>query len=273
MSLRPRLVRLWGFLSPLQLSKVLARDNDNRSLGIELPSWTVLRYVATGVAAYAGLKGAFVSQDIVPPAQGFRRGTGFGVPSLLLPLAFISFVLILLGCTLPYITGTESMESPSSFVGPFRLVDGNGQVVTDHSWPGKFLLVYFGYTRCPDLCPTMLATEAATLQQLGEAADRVQPLFVTIDPQRDTPAVLKQYTALFSPRILGLTGTSTNLGEAAEEYGVRYARQKTGPGPNDYEMEHSGFAYLVYPSGDLALTVPPGQTPSQMKSALSSFLE
>jgi protein SCO1/2 len=194
-------------------------------------------------------------------------------PSIFIPLFFIAFVVVLLAATVPSLMSTTSMGSMSSNVGSFRLLDDRGQVVTDRSWPGKFLLVYFGYTHCPDLCPTMLANMAVTLNDLGARADRIQPLFVTVDPQRDTPAVMKQYTALFSPRILGLTGASSDLAEAAQAYGVHYARQKTGPAPGDYEMEHSGDAYLVYPSGDLALTIPPGQSSGQMASELAPILQ
>ena len=225
------------------------------------------------IARAEGAKETSMSQNVVLPTPEQRRIKGRDVPSVLLPVAFVVFVVVLLGCTLPYITGSASMESPSSYTGTFRLLDGDGQVVTDRSWPGKFLLVYFGYTQCPDLCPTMLSSLAVTLNGLGKDADRVQPLFITVDPQRDTPSVMKQYVALFSPRITGLTGTSADLAFAAREYGVRYQRQKTGPGQNDYEMEHSGYAYLVYPSGDLALTIPPGQTSSQMLSKMSPLLQ
>ncbi len=196
------------------------------------------------------------------------------VPSILIPIAFVVFVIALLACTMPYIMSTPSMGSMASNGDPgsFRLIDGNGRVVTDRSWPGKFLLVYFGYTHCPDICPTMLADMAGALRDLGARADRIQPLFVTVDPQRDTPALMKQYTALFSPRIAGLTGTTAALGAAAQEYGVRYLRQQTGPAPGDYEMEHSAYAYLVYPSGDMALMIPPGQSSRDMAAELAARL-
>ncbi len=195
------------------------------------------------------------------------------VPSLLIPLFFVVFVIGLLAATVPYLMSTSSMGDMAPANGSFHLIDDRGQPVTDRSWPGKFLLVYFGYTHCPDLCPTMLASIASALNDLGRQADRVQPLFVTVDPGRDTPPVMKDYTALFSPRILGLTGASTALAEVAQEYGVRYARQQTGPAPGDYEMEHSAYAYLVYPSGDLALTIPPGQSAGEMAKELASILE
>jgi protein SCO1/2 len=212
----------------------------------------------------------FMSQDMARPDLGRRHREE--VPSILIPIAFMVFVVGLLACTVPYIMSTPSMGHMASSGGGFRLIDGRGQVVTDRSWPGKFLLVYFGYTHCPDLCPTMLANIAGALDDLGAKADRIQPLFVTVDPQRDTPSVMKQYTALFSARIAGLTGTTTEVAEAAQEYGVRYLRQQTGPAPGDYEMEHSADAYLVYPSGDMALMIPPGQTSRAMASELAAQL-
>jgi protein SCO1/2 len=212
-----------------------------------------------------------MSRNVTTPGPGRNRRET--VPSLLIPILFLVFVIGLLAATVPSLMSTPSMGSMTSGVGGFRLVDGRGQIVTDRSWPGKFLLVYFGYTHCPDLCPTMLATIAGALNDLGGQADRVQPLFVTVDPGRDTPAVMKDYTALFSPRILGLTGASTALAEAAQDYGVRYARQQTGPAPGDYEMEHSAYAYFVYPSGDLALTIPPGQSAGEMAKELATILE
>jgi protein SCO1 len=213
-----------------------------------------------------------MSQELTKPTVRSRHAEA--IPSLLLPIGFIAFVMVLLASTLPYITTTSSMQRSSpSYTGGFSLIGGDGQAVTDRSWPGKFLLVYFGYTHCPDLCPTMLSSIAGALNDLGRKADRVQALFVTIDPQRDTPAVMKQYTALFSTRIAGLTGTPAELAAAAKDYGVRYLRQQTGPAADDYEMEHTSYAYLVYPSGDLALTISPGQTSREMASELASQLE
>lgn len=134
--------------------------------------------------------------------------------------------------------------------GPFTLVDSNtGHMVTDRDFRGKYLLVYFGYTYCPDVCPTTLNAVARGLDRLGKKADDLQPVFITVDPQRDTPAVMKQYTAAFTPRLVGLTGTPTQIAAVAKEYHVYYARHQTGPGPNDYSMDHSSILYLMGPDG------------------------
>jgi protein SCO1/2 len=111
------------------------------------------------------------------------------------------------------------------------------------------MLIYFGYTFCPDVCPTTLNALAGALDKLGSRADRVQPLFITVDPKRDTPSVIGQYTAAFSPRIIGLTGTNEQISAAEKEYRVYAAEHRTGPGPNDYSMDHSSIIYLMGPDG------------------------
>ncbi|MDE2580576.1 MAG: SCO family protein [Rhodospirillales bacterium] len=133
--------------------------------------------------------------------------------------------------------------------GPFTLVNGQGKTVSSTMFRGKYMLVYFGYTHCPDVCPTTLSDIAIALKQIGPKAKQVVPLFITVDPARDTPAVIQRYTALFSPRIVGLTGTAAQIATAAREYHVYYAKHVTGPGPNDYSMDHSSVMYLMGPAG------------------------
>ena len=136
-----------------------------------------------------------------------------------------------------------------SIGGPFTLTDGNGKQVTDRDFRGKYLLVYFGYTFCPDVCPTTLNQVAAAMQKLGAKAEQVQPLFVTIDPQRDTPSVVRQYAAAFDARLIGLTGTPEQVAQIAREYRVYYAVHRTGSGASDYTMDHSSVIYLIGPDG------------------------
>jgi protein SCO1/2 len=139
----------------------------------------------------------------------------------------------------------KSHSGPLGVGGPFALEDGNGKPVTDQDFRGKYMLVYFGYTFCPDVCPTTLNAVADAMEKLGPLASRVQPLFITVDPGRDTPAMIKQYTASFGPSILGLTGTPDQIAKVAKEYRVYYAEHRTGPGPNDYSMDHSSVLYLM----------------------------
>jgi len=131
--------------------------------------------------------------------------------------------------------------------GPFALIDQDGRAVTDATYRGKWLLVYFGYTYCPDACPTALNDMAAALDDLGPRRAHVQPLLITIDPERDTPAVLKDYTAAFQAGIVGLTGSAAQIAQAAKAYGVYYKRE--GGTGRDYLMAHSSVIYLMDPAG------------------------
>ena len=156
--------------------------------------------------------------------------------------------------------------------GPFTLEDGTGKTVTDQSFRGKFMLVYFGYTFCPDVCPTTLNDVAQALDKLGAKADRLQPLFITVDPARDTPAVIKQYAAAFSPKLQGLTGTADQIATVAHEYRVYYAPHKTGPNPGDYTMDHSSILYLMDPSGAFVGIVRADEGADQIAADLATYL-
>jgi protein SCO1/2 len=140
----------------------------------------------------------------------------------------------------PYMTGAIG--------GPFTLVADDGKTVTERTYRGKWLLVFFGYTHCPDVCPATLNTIAAALRQLGPEASRVQPLFITVDPRRDTPQVLANYVKAFDPRIVGLTGTANQIAAVAREYKVYFSADETAQ-DRDYQVDHSAFVYLINPEG------------------------
>ena len=156
--------------------------------------------------------------------------------------------------------------------GPFTLVDGNGKTVTDKDFRGKYMLVYFGYTFCPDVCPTTLNAVADAIDKLGPAASRIQPLFITVDPKRDTQAVVKQYAAAFGPSIEGLTGTPEQIAKVAKEYRVYYAEHRTGPGPNDYSMDHSSVLYLMSPDGGFLAPVRADQSGAEIAANLKKLM-
>jgi protein SCO1 len=143
----------------------------------------------------------------------------------------------------------RAANSPITIGGPFTLTAPDGTTVTEQTYRGKWLLVFFGFTSCPDTCPTALLDIAAALEKLGPDADKVQPLFITVDPQRDTPAVIGDYARSFDPRIIGLTGTPEQIAAVAREYGAYYAPRKIGPGLEDYVMDHSSYLYLMDPEG------------------------
>ncbi|AWK86766.1 SCO family protein [Azospirillum thermophilum] len=168
----------------------------------------------------------------------------------------------------------NSVQSAVPIGGRFTLTDHTGRTVTDADYRGKYLLIYFGYTYCPDVCPTELGVMAQALDRLDPAkAAKVQPLFVSVDPERDTVAHMKDYVALFHPRLVGLTGTPEQIRDVARAYRVYYAKapQKDG-GPSDYLMDHSSFIYLMGPDGAFVGVYPAGTTPEQMAENLGARL-
>jgi protein SCO1 len=139
--------------------------------------------------------------------------------------------------------------APVTVGGPFTLTAPDATTVTDETYRGKWLLVFFGYTSCPDICPTTLYEIAAAIEELGPDAAKLQPIFITVDPERDTPDVMGEYTGAFHPRIVGLTGSPQQIAAVVREYGAYGARHKTGAGPEDYVVDHSTYIYIMSPQG------------------------
>ena len=132
----------------------------------------------------------------------------------------------------------------------YLLQDPNGRSVTSEDFHGRFQLIAFGYTYCPDICPTTLVEMAAVLKQLGERAARLQAIFITVDPERDSGPVLKTYTEFFDPRILGLTGSPALVRRTADNFRVRYVKvRETGKDAANYAVDHSAGLYLLGPDG------------------------
>jgi protein SCO1/2 len=153
--------------------------------------------------------------------------------------------------------------------GPFSLTDHTGRAVTDRDFRGRTLMVFFGFTQCPDVCPTELQVVAEVLEKLGPRAAQVAPLFVTIDPERDTPEILAQYVALFDPRITGLTGTPEQIAQIARAYRVFYAKV-TPPGASTYTMDHSALLYLMGPDGGFRAVFRHGTPATEIARAVTS---
>lgn len=159
----------------------------------------------------------------------------------------------------------------AAFARDFKLTDHNGQVRTLADFKGKVVAIFFGYTHCPDVCPTTLSDFAAALQQLGQQADRVQVIFVTVDPQRDTPDMLKQFVPAFNPSFLGMYTDADTLKALAKEYKVVY--QKTAvKGADDYLIDHSAGTYVYDPLGRLRLHMPYGSGPDVIVQDLKALL-
>ena len=156
--------------------------------------------------------------------------------------------------------------------GPFALTDQNGTRRTDADFRGKMMLVYFGFTYCPDVCPTDLLQIALAVDQLGEAGEMVQPVFITVDPERDTPEHLKQYMALFHPRFVGLTGDAMAIGAAARAYRVYYKKIEWSD-RSDYTVDHSAFIYLMGRDGEYLGFFPPGASAERLVEAIRPRLD
>lgn len=144
--------------------------------------------------------------------------------------------------------GFFTTDSASVIGGPFQLTDQNGRRRDSAEFRGKLMLIYFGFTYCPDVCPTALTVVTTALDQLGEQADAVVPILITVDPERDTPAVLKDYVAQFSPRYIGLTGNEREIAQVAKSFRVYYAKSP-GSGGAPYLMDHTSLLYLMDQNG------------------------
>ncbi len=186
----------------------------------------------------------------------------------LLPTLAIVIVVVIGGGAWFYISHDMSANI-GSIGGPFQLTDGGGHTVTDRDFRGRYMLVYFGYTFCPDVCPTTLNAVAGAMDRLGKKADALQPLFITVDPARDTPKVVHDYAAAFSPRILGLTGTTQQIAKVAREYRVYFATHRTSADSTDYTVDHSSILYLMGPDGRFIAPVRADETPAEMAAEIT----
>ncbi len=158
------------------------------------------------------------------------------------------------------------------FGGPFALTASDGRRVTDRDFAGRFMLVYFGYTRCPDVCPVDLLVMAEALKALGPDAARIQPLFITVDPARDTPASLADYAGSFDPRILGLSGSEEEIAAALRAYKVHRVKYIPAGHPEDYGIDHSSLTYLMGPDGVFRTLIPHGGKSERMKEIVAGYL-
>jgi len=155
--------------------------------------------------------------------------------------------------------------------GPFTLTDHTGRQVTERDYLGNFTLVFFGYTFCPDVCPTELGDIALALDELGDDSIAITPLMISIDPERDTPATLAEYVPLFHERLIGLTGTPEQIKQVAEAYRVLYRRVED-PNYTFYLMDHTSFVYLLDPEGKVASLFRYGTSPEEMAAIIRQHM-
>jgi protein SCO1 len=156
--------------------------------------------------------------------------------------------------------------------GPFTLVGRDGKPVTDQAFRGKYMLVFFGFTHCPDICPAELQVMAAALDELGPKANEIIPIFITLDPERDTPMVVSDYVTNFSPRFVGLTGSSEQIAAAAKAYRVAYSKFQQDQTSSDYSIDHSTLVYLMGKDGEYITHFAYGTPASQMTETLRRYL-
>jgi protein SCO1 len=184
--------------------------------------------------------------------------------------AFVGGLVIFLVVFL-YATGQfGSGPGPSAIGGPFTLIDQDGKAITERDMKGKPFLVFFGYTHCPDVCPTTLFELSEVMRAMGKDADRIGTLFITVDPDRDTPAVMKDYLSSFDPHMRGATGNQQQIGVVEKEFRV-YAKKVPTKG-DDYSMDHSAVVYLMDKEGRFVapfnLKLPPAETADALRKYL-----
>jgi protein SCO1/2 len=191
---------------------------------------------------------------------------------------------VLIACVLLLPSSPRAADAPSAaqlmddlmwargpIGGPFALIDHEGRRRTDADFRGKLMVIYFGYITCPDICPADLTSIALALDQLGDAADAVQPVFITLDPERDTPAHLAEYVKAFHPRLLGLTGTPDEIRKIATAYKAYYVKAGNAGGA-DYAVDHTAFIYLVGRDGQYLGFLPPSTTPERLRDVIGQML-
>ena len=190
----------------------------------------------------------------------------------LIVLAFVlafSGACILVGVMFGRMLGADFTPSGTATIGgPFTLVSSNGQNVSERSYRGKWVLIYFGYTYCPDACPTALNNISVALEKLGLDARNLQPIFVTVDPQRDTRAAMADYLKSFDSRIIGLTGTQDQIDRTVKEFRVYASREKSDDGGDSYLVSHASYIYLLGPQGDFVNVIQGGATGDEIAAWL-----
>ena len=203
------------------------------------------------------------------PIKPFLKGR-LGQIAVLLVVGFLAMI--------GYWISQSPMDKPpappaAAIGGPFTLVDHQGRPVTEDYFKGRLMLVYFGYTFCPDVCPTALTDMGDALGILGAAADKVTPVFITVDPDRDTPEHMKEYLKFFHPRMIGLTGTPEQTAAALKAYKVFSAKAPVeGGDAGDYLMDHTSIIYLMGPDGAYKTHFSHGAGAEDMAKGIRKFL-
>lgn len=192
------------------------------------------------------------------------------------PVAAASLLLALLAGACSHPAGEAAPLQGAAIGGPFTLTDQNGRRVGDTDFAGRYRLIYFGYTFCPDVCPVDLQLIGGAMRRLDTSdpalAAKVQPIFISVDPARDTPKVLKAYVAAFYPRLIGLTGSPREIAAVAKRYGVYYTKEAPEKGASGYMVDHSRAAILFGPKGEPIAIMPHDQGPEGIAAELRHWV-
>ena len=185
-----------------------------------------------------------------PEKSTVQRGMRIAVISWIISVLGIVALAALVG---PNLLGGgqdgQHAQGEALIGGPFTLVDSTSKTVTDELFRGRYMLVYFGFSHCPDICPTTLLLMMNALNQIGDLSRQVVPVFITLDPERDTPEKVATYVNNFSPNLVGLTGSEAQIKAAADAYKVFYKKVPVENSEMGYVVDHSGFVYLMGPDG------------------------
>lgn len=189
-------------------------------------------------------------------------------------LIWILCVLVLIGVVAwmgKVFVSPPTTQGKALVGGHFTLVNGEGKTVTDRDFRGRYMLVYFGFTHCPDICPTSLLLIQNALARMNGDGKKIVPVFITLDPERDTPAVVGQYVRHFGSRLVGLTGTPEQVRRAAEAYKVYYNKVADENSALGYMVDHSGFMYLMGPDGTYRTHFPHNISEQALTEELKNF--
>jgi len=181
--------------------------------------------------------------------------------------------LMLMFSVILFMTGrgvVPNIQEAAAIGGPFKLIDQDGKPLTDQDMKGKPFLVFFGFTHCPEVCPTKLFEISEILRKLGPDADKISALFITVDPERDTPALMKDYLSNFDPHLRGATGDAEAIAKVAKAYRVYYAKVPLEGG--DYTMDHSAIVYLMDKNGHFVAPFNVKRTPDVAAADLRKYL-
>lgn len=202
----------------------------------------------------------------MPPTEPRTNSNSRGSPAR---MAVVAAAVAGLALVAVWLAWAPRPSSQSLIGGPFALQDGAGKTITDESLHGKPFLVYFGYTHCPDVCPTELASISDVLAKMGEKA--IPALFITVDPERDTPKVVQDYVSSFDPHLIGLSGSPQAIGAVEKGYRV-FARKGQTESDGGYSMDHSSIVYLMNKSGGFVEAVNLDRPPEETAKELESYL-